>query len=243
MSFKNSALHCFLIGLNNHCDFFLSSKKASFPMIYIGRLGNTPTQKIIQLTLGILLTISICSLYTMICQRCTRLLSSSLLRSTSLRPISTTSGLLHPENPPPATSTSAAQPFSTPFTPSPSKTPDLPSSPNSTNNAASKGPAHPPSSVPAGTPLRGLGYIKGQEGPVARKDSEYPDWLWGLLGPKPGDITEEGMSGDAFGKLRLSATATTGSPTYGTVCAVKWLQLPRRWKPFLCSIVASRLSG
>ncbi|CAF9927997.1 MAG: hypothetical protein ALECFALPRED_003924 [Alectoria fallacina] len=147
----------------------------------------------------------------MICQRCTRLLSSSLLRSTSLRPISTTSGLLHPENPPPATSTSAAQPFSTPFTPSPSKTPDLPSSPNSTNNAASKGPAHPPSSVPAGTPLRGLGYIKGQEGPVARKDSEYPDWLWGLLGPKPGDITEEGMSGDAFAKSkkqrRLAAKA------------------------------------
>ena len=35
MSFKNSALHCFLIGLTNHCDFFLSSKKASFPITSI----------------------------------------------------------------------------------------------------------------------------------------------------------------------------------------------------------------
>ncbi|CAF9938931.1 hypothetical protein IMSHALPRED_001143 [Imshaugia aleurites] len=138
----------------------------------------------------------------MICQRCTRLLSPSLLRSTTLRPLTTTSRLLHPESPPPATSTSAAQPFSTPFTPSPSKTPDIPPSPSTTPKATAKGPTHPPSSVPAGTPLRGLGYIKGQEGPVAREDSEYPEWLWGLLGPKKGDMTEEGAAGDAFAKSK-----------------------------------------
>ncbi|KAL9074006.1 MAG: hypothetical protein Q9161_002628 [Pseudevernia consocians] len=137
----------------------------------------------------------------MICRRCTRLLSPPLLRLTTLRHLSTTSRLLHPESPPPATSTSAAQPFSTPFTPSPSKTPDIPSSPSTTPKAASKGPAHPPSSVPGGMPLRGLGYIKGQEAPVAREDSEYPEWLWGLLAPKQG-ANEEGVAGDAFAKSK-----------------------------------------
>ena len=143
----------------------------------------------------------------MLCQRCTRLLSSSL-RSPNTRPLSTTSKLLRPENPPPATSTSAAQPFSTPFTPSPSKTPGIPSSPSTTPKASSKGPARPPSSVAAGTPLRGLGYIKGQEGPVAKEDSEYPEWLWGLLEPKQGGTDEEGLVGDAFGKLHHSTTTT-----------------------------------
>ena len=147
------------------------------------------------------------TLSTMICQNCTRLLSPSILRPTGLRLLSTTSKLLRPESPPAATSTSAAQPFSTPFTPSPSKTPDIPSSPNTTSKATSQGPAHPPSSAPAGTPLRGLGYIKGQEVPVAREDSEYPDWLWGLLGPKQGDLNEEGAAGDAFGKAQSSTTA------------------------------------
>lgn len=139
----------------------------------------------------------------MICQRCTRLLSPSLHSSTILRPLSTTSILLRPESPPPATSTSAAQPFSTPFTPSPGKTPGIPSSPSTTPKAASRNPARPPSSVPAGRPLRGLGYIKGQEGPFAKEDSEYPDWLWGLLDPKSNEA-EEGKVGDAFGKLHRS---------------------------------------
>lgn len=38
--------------------------------------------------------------------------------------------------------------------------------------------------MPAGKALRGLGYIKGQDWPIAKKDSEYPDWLWGLLDQK-----------------------------------------------------------
>lgn len=38
---------------------------------------------------------------------------------------------------------------------------------------------------------------------VAKEDSEYPDWLWGLLDPKGGEA-EEGKVGDAFGKLHHS---------------------------------------
>lgn len=33
----------------------------------------------------------------------------------------------------------------------------------------------------AGTVLKGLGFIKGKEAPLAKDDSEYPEWLWGLL--------------------------------------------------------------
>lgn len=186
-----------------------------------------PAQRVLQPNLDIIFSPSpIYSLYTMICQRCARLLSPSFLRPATLRPLSTTSRSLRPESPPAATSTSAAQPFSTPFTPSPSKTPDIPSSPSTTPKAASKVPAHPPSSVAAGTPLRGLGYIKGQEGPVAREDSEYPDWLWELLEAKKGDMTEEGVVGDAFGKLSLSTITTTCSAMFGTGCALQWLQQP-----------------
>lgn len=38
----------------------------------------------------------------------------------------------------------------------------------------------PVSSVPAGTPLKGVRIIKGVEDPVAKEDSEYPEWLWSL---------------------------------------------------------------
>lgn len=182
---------------------------------------------------------SIYLLYTMLCQRCNHFLSSSL-RSLHLRPFSTTSGLLRPGNPPPATSTSAAQPFSTPFTPSPSKTPGIPSSPSTTPKAGSKGPAHPPSSVAAGTPLRGLGYIKGQEGPVAKEDSEYPEWLWGLLEPKKRGTNDEALVGDAFGKLHLFIT-TTIRALHPPGVALRWLQRPCRQQPLQWPIVTWEL--
>ncbi len=37
------------------------------------------------------------------------------------------------------------------------------------------------SSVPAGTVLRGLNYLKDKQDPVAMEDSEYPPWLWTML--------------------------------------------------------------
>ncbi len=57
----------------------------------------------------------------------------------------------------------------------------------------------------AGTLLRGLGYIKGKDGPVAREDHEYPEWLWGLLDKNEkasgvGDAEAEAEAGDEYGE-------------------------------------------
>ena len=55
------------------------------------------------------------------------------------------------------------------------------------------------SSVPAGTPLKGLGYIKGKEAPIAKEDHEYPDWLWGLLDFQKTSGKEGAQEGDLYG--------------------------------------------
>ncbi|GME54736.1 Ribosomal protein l37 mitochondrial [Neofusicoccum parvum] len=80
----------------------------------------------------------------------------------------------------PATSTSTAQP--------PSKT------------KASSAPALVQSSVPAGTPLKGLNFLKSKTDPVAMEDSEYPPWLWTVL--KSEGQTEEAAEGDLFSKSK-----------------------------------------
>lgn len=145
----------------------------------------------------------------MICSRCARRIALlPCYRDPSFRLLSSTSTRRIPispnphEDPLPATSTSAAQPFSTPFTPSPACSPDFPP-----DSLVPSELTAPKSSVKAGTLLKGLGYIKGKDGPVAKEDHEYPDWLWGLL-----DKTEK-VSGvgaveegaDKFGELwRLS---------------------------------------
>ncbi|KAJ5632897.1 Ribosomal protein L37mitochondrial [Penicillium lividum] len=40
----------------------------------------------------------------------------------------------------------------------------------------------PPSSCPVGTKMNGLNYFKNKPDIIAKEDSEYPDWLWDLLG-------------------------------------------------------------
>ncbi|KAF2739299.1 hypothetical protein EJ04DRAFT_540924 [Polyplosphaeria fusca] len=89
---------------------------------------------------------------------------------------------------PAATSTSAAQPFNEPLTPSPKK----------------EQPKQLPvikSSIPAGTPLKGLNFIKNQADPVAMEDHEYPSWLWEILKSqeKKGEAAAEG---DLFSKSK-----------------------------------------
>ena len=85
-------------------------------------------------------------------------------------------------NPPSATSTSAAQPFSTPRMPSPKTT-------GTTAHPRSAQPKAPRilSSVPGGTPLKGLNYFKNKEDPVAMDDHEYPEWLWSVLDERKTD--------------------------------------------------------
>ena len=119
----------------------------------------------------------------MICSRCLRSLavhrsSARLFSSTPAAPASVfakprgTPSSDH-EGPPAATSKGDAQPFSTPLTPAPSTA--------SVQSESEARKPHPASSAKAGTPLKGLAWLKGKEPPVAKEDYEYPDWLWTIL--------------------------------------------------------------
>lgn len=161
------------------------------------------------------------SLLDMICARCLRRASSSSIlsrasnRSSQIpqppsRSITSSRRLLDRTpispnvaqasnshtSPPPATSTSAAQPFSSKDTLSPE-----------TEGTPSK-PAHdqqthiPKSSVPPGTPLVGINYFKNKEDPIAMEDHEYPDWLWELLAEKKQTMGgEEAKDPRLYGKF------------------------------------------
>jgi len=56
--------------------------------------------------------------------------------------------------------------------------------------------------VSAGTPLTGLGYLKGKDPPLAKDDNEYPKWLWGLLdeGKSAGKNEGGDEQGDSYCK-------------------------------------------
>ncbi|KAK7520061.1 mitochondrial 54S ribosomal protein mL54 [Phyllosticta citriasiana] len=101
------------------------------------------------------------------------------------------------QNFPSATSTSAAQPFSTPATPSP---------PESVKPKKSPDVVTVQSSVPAGTPLKGLNFLKNKTDPVAMEDSEYPDWLWRILKPE-GKKDAETLEADLYSKSKKQRRA------------------------------------
>jgi large subunit ribosomal protein L54 len=58
------------------------------------------------------------------------------------------------------------------------------------------------SSVPAGTVLKGLNFMKNKQDPVAMEDHEYPDWLWEVLAEKKEAASSKGADaeGDLFCK-------------------------------------------
>lgn len=66
------------------------------------------------------------------------------------------------------------------------------------------------SSVPAGTPLKGLGYLKGKDPPLAKEDHEYPQWLWGLLDEGKKSRKKDGgdEQGDSYCKPDLAHAIT-----------------------------------
>lgn len=107
----------------------------------------------------------------------TTLSASSSTDKTPLSPNAATTATNPQRDPPAATSTAAAQPFSSKDTLSP-KTLGVSSTPDSHKKP------RVPSSVLAGTPLKGLNYFKNKEDPVAMEDDEYPSWLWSALEPK-----------------------------------------------------------
>ena len=109
-------------------------------------------------------------------------LSRRTFTSTSTRsstPVSFNAVLANsrPNDHPAATSTSAAQPFTAGTASQP---------------VVQKKIERPPSSVPAGTPLRGINYMKAEVDPIAMEDHEYPDWLWTLLDKETAKDTIEG---------------------------------------------------
>ncbi|KAK8162899.1 mitochondrial ribosomal protein L37-domain-containing protein [Phyllosticta citrichinensis] len=102
------------------------------------------------------------------------------------------------QNTPSATSTSAAQPFSTPATPSP---PESVKPPKKSPDVVTV-----QSSVPAGTALKGLNFLKSKTDPVAMEDSEYPPWLWRILKPE-GKKDAENLESDLYSKSKKQRRA------------------------------------
>ncbi|KAI9825301.1 MAG: hypothetical protein M1832_001335 [Thelocarpon impressellum] len=151
----------------------------------------------------------------MICQRCLRRPQGYLFsRSNSVNRFSLITRTITTRSatdtaPTTATSSGAFQ-FSTPLT----RTPD-----RSQRGSSTGAQQTPVSSVPAGTPLKGLAYIKNRPEPVAEEDSAYPPWLWRCLddgagggkGGKKGEDGNDGGQGDLFSKSkkqrRLAAKA------------------------------------
>ncbi|KAL2070967.1 hypothetical protein VTL71DRAFT_13993 [Oculimacula yallundae] len=140
----------------------------------------------------------------MICTRCIRqslrLQSKAHTASIPIRTFSRSSALLLESTPstssPAVTSQpSLAQPFSTPLTASPGS----PSSLGSVQTPPSNSKSTIVSSCAAGTPLKGLNYMKGRDDPVALAEEEYPDWLWRCLDKKVDEV-EGGEGGDEFSK-------------------------------------------
>lgn len=113
----------------------------------------------------------------MICQRCLLQVRASYpasSRGASANSARAKASILFTPRRRPSPTTSKNPPTAQSFSNSP---PSPDPSPSATN------PSEPTtvSSVPAGTPLKGLGYLKGIDPPLAKEDNEYPKWLWGLL--------------------------------------------------------------
>jgi len=146
----------------------------------------------------------------MICQRCLSRIARRAQRIATSRSLSTTppkpaqavtAQTTTATNPRPngvlaATSTSAAQPFSTPLSPSPDQQIDHLIEPDQ-----GKQPGRIQSSVPAGTVLKGLNFMKNKQDPVAMEDHEYPAWLWDALAENRENSGKDDLEGDLFGTL------------------------------------------
>lgn len=138
----------------------------------------------------------------MICRRCLLRATRSQSTPQSFRRQFNASSS-HPAdvtNPPPSstsTSSTATEPFATPVAADPT-------SHGIVNAKKKKEHAVVKSTVPAGTVLKGINYLKNKSDPVAMEDSEYPPWLWDILKSKSKD-EEGGELGDLYCKLRIGA--------------------------------------
>ncbi|KAG6032628.1 hypothetical protein E4U41_007185 [Claviceps citrina] len=67
-------------------------------------------------------------------------------------------------------------------------------------NDAPEQPSTQRSVCPEGTILSGLSYTKGNQDPVAKKDEEYPEWLWSCLDVLKKADSADADAGDEFSK-------------------------------------------
>lgn len=76
------------------------------------------------------------------------------------------------------------------------------------------------SSVPAGTPLRGLNFLKDRQDPVALADDEYPEWLWTIL-ERQEKKGESAAAGDLFCKDPFCSIIADSVLYFGYVCILR----------------------
>lgn len=156
----------------------------------------------------------------MICTRClTRQAVSrrTPTTTTAFRQLSTTPRL----NSTPTTteSSTTATPRTASGSPAPLSKPGV-AQPFSSEGVKAEAPALAPSassapkvvsSVPAGTVLKGLNFLKDKSDPIALADDEYPAWLWRVLDKKAGDASAGGAGavdeGDLYGKIHSLSPA------------------------------------
>ena len=119
---------------------------------------------------------------TMICRQCLRRASALRPQSRIARSISNNHT---PSTPASTTSTNAAPEFSNPLA-------------GTNARPKSRAVALPVSSAPAGTPLKGINYLKNAEDPIALEEHEYPEWLWRCLDLKNGENANSDNVHDEF---------------------------------------------
>jgi len=138
---------------------------------------------------------------TMICRSCLR--RSSALRfpvrqfsSTSFpqSPSTTTSSTLDADPALHRTPNTAGAAFTQPFS--------NPLSPLSKTTLKAKTVPLPISVAPAGTPLKGLNYLKDRADPIALPEEEYPEWLWRVLDKNTSEGGQIDGAGDEFSKSK-----------------------------------------
>lgn len=125
---------------------------------------------------------------TMICRHCLQRASALRISSHQIRML-TSSAPAGSSSPVEAPSANAVPPLSTPLSPFP----------NASSKPKLKSATLPASISPAGTPLKGLNFLKGREDPLALPEEDYPEWLWKILesGKKRGEEGKEEV-GDEF---------------------------------------------
>ncbi|PUU82932.1 mitochondrial ribosomal protein L37-domain-containing protein [Tuber borchii] len=58
------------------------------------------------------------------------------------------------------------------------------------------------SGTPAGTVLKNINFMKNRSDPIAKEDSEYPEWLWSMLENKTSAGGDSAAVGDAYSKSK-----------------------------------------